>query len=58
LAGAGHADDGGDADTGAGDGGIPDVTGKLIAASEQIKAATGVDLAAALRARAGEGGGQ
>jgi flotillin len=27
----------------------PDLTGKLIAASEQIKAATGVDLAAALR---------
>ena len=31
--------------------GLPDLTGKLIAASEQIKAATGIDLAAALRAR-------
>lgn len=30
-----------------------DLTGKLIAASEQIKAATGVDLAAALRGRTG-----
>ena len=31
--------------------GLPDLTGKLIAASEQIKAATGIDIAAALRAR-------
>ncbi|HVZ71087.1 MAG TPA: SPFH domain-containing protein [Polyangia bacterium] len=31
--------------------GAPDLTGRLIAASEQIKAATGVDLAAALRTR-------
>jgi flotillin len=30
---------------------LPDLTGKLIAASEQIKAATGVDLAATLRGR-------
>ena len=30
---------------------LPDLTGKLIAASEQIKAATGIDIAAALRAR-------
>ena len=30
---------------------LPDLTGKLIAASEQIKAATGVDIAAALRGR-------
>ena len=28
---------------------VPDLTGKLIAASEQIRAATGIDLAAALR---------
>jgi flotillin len=33
-------------------GGLPDLTGRLIAASEQIKAATGIDIAAALRARA------
>ena len=32
-------------------GGLPDLTGKLIAASEQIKAATGIDIAAVLRAR-------
>ena len=32
-------------------GGLPELTGKLIAASEQIKAATGIDIAAALRAR-------
>ena len=32
-------------------GGLPDLTGRLIAASEQIKAATGIDIAAALRAR-------
>ena len=31
--------------------GLPDLTGKLIAASEQIKAATGIDIAAVLRAR-------
>jgi hypothetical protein len=31
--------------------GLPDLTGKLIAASEQIKAATGIDIAAALRGR-------
>ena len=31
--------------------GLPELTGKLIAASEQIKAATGIDIAAALRAR-------
>jgi flotillin len=31
--------------------GGPDLTGRLIAASEQIKAATGVDLGAALRER-------
>ena len=31
--------------------GLPDLTGKLIAASEQIKATTGLDIAAALRAR-------
>jgi flotillin len=31
--------------------GLPDLTGRLIAASEQIKAATGVDLAGALRDR-------
>jgi hypothetical protein len=30
---------------------LPDLTGRLIAASEQIKAATGIDIAAALRAR-------
>jgi flotillin len=35
--------------------GAPDLTGKLIAASEQIKAATGVDLAAALRPRPPQG---
>jgi flotillin len=35
--------------------GLPDLTGKLIAASEQIKAVTGVDLAAALRGRGGGG---
>ena len=29
--------------------GAPELTGRLIAASEQIKAATGIDLAAALR---------
>jgi hypothetical protein len=28
---------------------VPDLTGKLIAAREQIRAATGIDLAAALR---------
>jgi flotillin len=43
---------GGGGDGGAGVGGIgPDLTGRLIAASEQIKAATGIDLAAVLRAR-------
>jgi len=43
---------GGGADGGAGvGGGGADLTGRLIAASEQIKAATGIDLAAALRAR-------
>jgi flotillin len=31
--------------------GLPDLTGRLIAASEQIKAATGIDIAAALRPR-------
>ena len=31
--------------------GLPDLTGRLIAANEQIKAATGVDLASALRPR-------
>src|SRR5262249_39033023 len=31
--------------------GLPDLTGRLIAASEQIKAATGIDIAAALRNR-------
>jgi flotillin len=31
--------------------GLPDLTGRLIAASEQIKAATGIDIGAALRAR-------
>jgi len=31
--------------------GLPELTGKLIAASEQLKAATGVDLAAVLRGR-------
>jgi flotillin len=31
--------------------GLSDLTGRLIAASEQVKAATGIDLAAALRAR-------
>ena len=42
----------GGADGGAGLGGAgADLTGKLIAASEQIKAATGIDLAAVLRAR-------
>jgi flotillin len=35
--------------------GTPDLTGRLIAASEQIKAATGVDLAAALRPRPPQG---
>jgi hypothetical protein len=30
---------------------LPDLTGRLIAASEQIKAATGIDIAAVLRAR-------
>jgi flotillin len=34
-----------------GDAGLPDLTGRLIAANEQIKAATGVDLASALRPR-------
>ncbi len=45
---------GGVGGTGGGNGsatGLPDLTGKLIAASEQIKAATGIDIAAALRAR-------
>jgi flotillin len=46
LGGLGGATNG----TGAG-GGLPDLTGKLIAASEQIKAATGIDIAAALRPR-------
>ena len=42
----------GGGDGGAGPGGASaDLTGKLIAASEQIKAATGIDLAAVLRAR-------
>jgi flotillin len=36
---------------GANGNGLPDLTGKLIAASEQIKATTGLDIAAALRAR-------
>jgi flotillin len=31
--------------------GLPDLTGRLIAASEQIKAATGIDIAAVLRNR-------
>jgi len=45
--GSGHA-----SGNGAGAGaGLPDLTGRLIAASEQIKAATGIDIAAALRAR-------
>ena len=47
LGGMGGSSSGGN---GAG-GGLPDLTGKLIAASEQIKAATGIDIAAALRAR-------
>jgi flotillin len=34
---------------------IPDLTGRLIAANEQIKAATGVDLASALRPRPPQG---
>jgi flotillin len=42
---------GGAAAGGSNGAGIPDLTGKLIAASEQIKAATGIDLGAALRAR-------
>src|SRR5204863_7614970 len=45
IGGAGHG--GGN---GAG-GGLPELTGRLIAASEQIKAATGIDIAAVLRAR-------
>jgi flotillin len=49
LGGLGGAGSGGNgAGTG---GGLPELTGKLIAASEQIKAATGIDIAAALRAR-------
>ena len=31
--------------------GLPELTGRLIAASEQIKAATGIDIAAVLRSR-------
>ena len=43
---------GGGSGAGGGPGaGLPDLTGRLIAASEQIKAATGIDIAAVLRAR-------
>ena len=41
----------GGAGAGPGLSGLPDLTGRLIAASEQIKAATGIDIAAALRTR-------
>ena len=36
---------------GGGSSGLGDLTGRLIAASEQIKAATGIDIAAVLRSR-------
>ena len=39
------------AGNGRGEGLPPDLTGRLIAANEQIKAATGIDLGAALHAR-------
>jgi len=52
LGGIGGSSAAGNSANGAG-AGLPELTGKLIAASEQIKAATGVDLAAALRARSG-----
>jgi flotillin len=51
LGGLGAATGGGGAGAASNGHGVGDLTGRLIAASEQIKAATGVDLASVLRGR-------